>query len=317
MKKFCEHFSLKYPIIQAGMVWCSGWKLAKASYDSGILGTLGAGSMQLETLKHHILQLKNQGILNFAVNIPLMYKHVNDQINEIIAQKVSVVITSAGNPGLYTKKFKDNGIKVLHVVSNRKFAEKAIESGVDGIIAEGFEAGGHNGREETTTLVLLQQLSDLNEVFKIAAGGFYNGASMLAAISLGADGIQIGSRLAAAQESSAHENYKNSVINAKEGDTILTLKELAPVRLIKNSFYSQVQNAYQKGASTEELKDLLGKGRAKLGIFEGDVQNGEIEVGQVSGLINKKQSVNEIISEVMQEYNLSLNHLKNLKTFED
>jgi len=303
MNNICSHFSIKYPIIQAGMVWCSGYKLAKAACESGILGTLGAGSMNPELLKNHIQKLKNSGVNNFAVNVPLMSKYANEHINEIILNKVSTVITSAGNPNLFTQKLKDNGVKVIQVVSSEKFAYKSIKAGVDAIVAEGFEAGGHNGREETTTFVLLQQLAGIKEVPIIAAGGIYNGASMFSAMALGASGVQIGSRFAVALESSAHQNYKNSVINAVEGDTVLTLKELAPVRLIKNDFYKKVIEAYKANASTDDLRNLLGKGRAKLAIFEGDLDNGEIEVGQVSALIKKVQPLKEIVSEIIEEFN--------------
>lgn len=294
------------------MVWCSGWRMAKAAHDAGILGTIGAGSMSVSILEEHLINIRKSSVKGFAVNIPLLYKHIDSQIDLLLRYKVPVVITSAGNPNQYTDLFKKNGIKVVHVVSSLKFAQKAFDAGVDAIVAEGFEAGGHNGREETTTLVLLQHLREMSTKIPIvAAGGIYSGVSMASAMLLGASGVQIGSRFAASAESSAHQNFKNAVINANEGDTALTLKELAPVRLIKNAFYQEIDKAYKEGKGVDYLKNLLGRGRAKMGIFEGDLEHGELEIGQTSGLISKNQTVKEIVDEIISEYNWTLRtHIK-------
>jgi enoyl-[acyl-carrier protein] reductase II len=293
---------IRHPIIQGGMVWCSGWKLASAVSNCGGLGVVGAGSMDPELLAHHISKTKTNTKSPFAVNLPLFSQYADEQIEKIIEHKTPIVISSAGNPDLYTKKLKKAGIKILHVVANSKFAQKAIDADVDGIIAEGFEAGGHNGRDETTTMCLIPQLRTLTDKPLIAAGGIGNGASMYAAMALGADAVQVGSRFAIAKESSSHDLFKEAVRHAKDGDTKLTLKELAPVRLLKNAFYHQIMNAYSNNATPEYLKDLLGKGRSKIGIFEGDLQNGELEIGQVSGYLNNIESAKDIITSLVAEF---------------
>jgi enoyl-[acyl-carrier protein] reductase II len=310
--KFCDIFKVKYPIIQAGMVWCSGYKLALAAANSDILGVIGAGSMHQELLRQHIQKFKANSNKPFAVNIPLLYSGVENQFNIIKEERVPIVITSAGNPGLYTKMLQAEGIKVVHVVSSEKFAMKAQQAGVDAIIAEGFEAGGHNGRDETTTLVLLQQLKNKLYVPLIAAGGFATGEAMAAALMLGVDAIQVGSRFAVAKESSAHDLFKQAVVEAKEGATTLTLKELAPVRLLKNKFFEKVQQAYLKQANIEELKEILGKGRARKGIFEGDLNEGELEIGQVSAIIEQSETVQEIVTDLIATCNKALSNANNM-----
>ena len=300
-------FGIKYPIIQGGMIWCSGWELASAVSNAGGLGIIGAGSMYPEILKTHIQKCKSATNKPFGVNLPLLYPNIDEHIATIIEEKVPVVITSAGNPKTWTKKLKDNGIKVIHVVSSSKFALKAEEAGVDAIVAEGFEAGGHNGREETTTLCLIPQVAKSIHVPLIAAGGIGSGQAMLAVMNLGADGVQIGTRFITSTESSANLAFKNRILESKEGDTILTLKELTPVRLVKNEFYNQIANAYENNASVDSLKELLGKGRAKKGMFEGDLVEGELEIGQVSSTINKILSAEQIINEIIEEYQKQLN----------
>jgi enoyl-[acyl-carrier protein] reductase II len=300
-------FGIKYPIIQGGMIWCSGWELASAVSNAGGLGIIGAGSMYPEILKSHIQKCKNATNKPFGVNLPLLYPNIDEHIATIIEEKVPVVITSAGNPKTWTKKLKDNGIKVIHVVSSSKFALKAEEAGVDAIVAEGFEAGGHNGREETTTLCLIPQVAKSIHVPLIAAGGIGSGQAMLAVMNLGADGVQIGTRFIASTESSANLAFKNRIVESKEGDTILTLKELTPVRLVKNEFYRQIENAYDNNVSVDALKELLGKGRAKKGMFEGDLVEGELEIGQVSSTIEKILSAEQIINEIIEEYHKQLN----------
>ncbi len=300
-------FGIKYPIIQGGMIWCSGWELASAVSNAGGLGIIGAGSMYPEILKTHIQKCKSATNKPFGVNLPLLYPNIDEHIATIIEEKVPVVITSAGNPKTWTKKLKENGIKVIHVVSSSKFALKAEEAGVDAIVAEGFEAGGHNGREETTTLCLIPQVAKSIHVPLIAAGGIGSGQAMLAVMNLGADGVQIGTRFITSTESSANLAFKNRILESKEGDTILTLKELTPVRLVKNEFYSQIANAYENNASVDSLKELLGKGRAKKGMFEGDLVEGELEIGQVSSTINKILSAEQIINEIIEEYQKQLN----------
>ena len=300
-------FGIKYPIIQGGMIWCSGWELASAVSNAGGLGIIGAGSMYPEILKTHIQKCKSATNKPFGVNLPLLYPNIDEHIATIIEEKVPVVITSAGNPKTWTKKLKDNGIKVIHVVSSSKFALKAEEAGVDAIVAEGFEAGGHNGREETTTLCLIPQVAKSIHVPLIAAGGIGSGHAMLAVMNLGADGVQIGTRFITSTESSANLAFKNRILESKEGDTILTLKELTPVRLVKNEFYNQIANAYENNASVDSLKELLGKGRAKKGMFEGDLVEGELEIGQVSSTINKILSAEQIINEIIEEYQKQLN----------
>ena len=305
--RITELFGIKYPIIQGGMIWCSGWELASAVSNAGGLGIIGAGSMYPEILKTHIQKCKSATPNPFGVNLPLLYPNIEEHIATIIEEKVPVVITSAGNPKTWTKKLKDNGIKVIHVVSSSKFALKAEEAGVDAIVAEGFEAGGHNGREETTTLCLIPQVAKSIHVPLIAAGGIGSGQAMLAVMNLGADGVQIGTRFITSTESSANLAFKNRILESKEGDTILTLKELTPVRLVKNEFYQKIANAYENNVSVDSLKELLGKGRAKKGMFEGDLEEGELEIGQVSSSIDKILSAQQIINEIIEEYHKQLN----------
>lgn len=295
--------NVKLPIIQAGMVWCSPWQLAVAVTNSGGLGIIGSGSMYPEILEEHIVKAKANTKNPFGVNLPLIYPQVEDHIELIIKYKVPVVITSAGSPKKFTQKLKAQGIKVLHVVSSAKFAMKAQDAGVDAVIAEGFEAGGHNGREETTTMCLVPEVVQKVDVPVIAAGGIGSGKAMAAAFALGAQGVQIGSRFVASAESSAHNNFKQLVIDSIEGDTKLTLKELTPVRLLKSNFLTEIELAYQNEATPEQLKALLGKGRAKKGMFEGNLKEGELEIGQVASLIKKVQPASEIISEIIQEFN--------------
>jgi enoyl-[acyl-carrier protein] reductase II len=306
-------FNIKYPIIQAGMIWCSGWRLASAVSNAGGLGIIGSGSMYPEVLKEHIQKLKASCQNPFAVNIPLLYPNIDDHIQIIINEKVPIVFSSAGNPKKYTGLLKDHGIKVVHVVSSTKFALKSQEAGVDAVVAEGFEAGGHNGREETTSLVLIPQVAQALNIPVIAAGGIATGKAMLAAFSLGAEAVQIGSRFVCSEESSAHLAFKQKVIETHEGQTALTLKELAPVRLIKNEFFQQVKEAYDKGADTETLKELLGRGRAKKGMFEGDLSEGELEIGQVSGLINNILPASVILKQIIDEFNIAKNELSQIQ----
>lgn len=303
MNRICELFDIKYPVIQAGMVWCSGWKLASAVSNKGGLGLIGAGSMHPETLEEHIMKTKKATKNPFGVNVPLLYPET-ERIMEIIAQQeVPIVFTSAGSPKKWTSWLKDRGIKVAHVVSSAIFAEKSEAAGVDAIVAEGFEAGGHNGREETTTLTLIPMVRKATALPLLAAGGIATGQSMLAAMILGADGVQIGSRFAISEESSAHPAFKKLVAELGEGETKLALKKLAPVRLIKNAFFNQVNEAEIKGASAEDLLKLLGRGRAKKGIFEGNLDDGELEIGQVSAQIDSVLPVNQIMDQLIAEYN--------------
>lgn len=295
-------FNIEYPIIQAGMIWCSGWELAAAVSNAGGLGIIGSGSMYPEILEEHVKKCKAATDKPFAVNLPMLYPDIDKHIETIIKYKVPIVFTSAGNPKTWTAHLKEHGITVVHVVSSLKFALKAEAAGVDAVVAEGFEAGGHNGRDETTTLCLIPMVSEKIKVPLIAAGGIGSGRAMLAAMNLGADAVQIGSRFVASNESSAHENFKTSVVDAKEGDTQLTLKEITPVRLIKNDFYQRVNNAYESGASIDELKDLLGRGRAKKGMFEGDLVEGELEIGQISGMIDDIKPAGDIVQEILEEY---------------
>lgn len=306
-------FDIEFPLIQAGMIWCSGWELAAAVSNTGGLGIIGSGSMYPEVLEEHILKCKKATNKPFAVNVPMLYPDIDKHIELIIKHKVPIVFTSAGNPKTWTKHLKEHGIKVVHVVSSVKFALKAQEAGVDAIVAEGFEAGGHNGRDETTTMCLIPIVCEAVQIPVIAAGGIGTGKSMLAAMNLGADGVQIGSRFVTSNESSAHQKFKNSIVEAKEGDTILTLKEITPVRLVKNEFFEQISTAYQSGASVEELKTLLGRGRAKKGMFEGDLDNGELEIGQISGLISDIKPAKEIVDEIIQEFRSALEYQKNKK----
>ena len=310
--KITELFKIKYPIIQAGMIWNSGWKLASAVSNSGGLGLLGAGSMYPDVLRQHIQKCKKATSHPFGVNVPMLYPNIEEIIQIIIEQGVKIVFTSAGNPKIHTERLKENGIKVAHVISSVKFAEKAQEAGVDAVVAEGFEAGGHNGREETTTFTLIPMVKEKIQIPLIAAGGIATGKGMLAAMVLGADGVQIGSRFVASEESSAHINFKNKVIEAEDGDTLLTLKELAPVRLLKNKFSNDVLELYKSNPSKQDLIDLLGRARAKRGMFEGDLEDGELEIGQITGLINKIQPASKIVKEIISEFNFEKNNLKGI-----
>lgn len=295
-------FNIEHPIIQAGMVWVSGHRLASAVSNAGGLGLIGAGSMYPPVLREHIRKCKQETDQPFGVNVPLFYPDLEEILQIIIEEGVKIVFTSAGNPGLHTARLKDHGICVTHVVSSVRFALKAQAAGVDAIVAEGFEAGGHNGREETTTFTLIPMVRREVDLPLLAAGGIGTGSGMLAAMVLGADGVQVGSRFVASRESSAHENFKQEVVNTKDGGTQLTLKELTPVRLIKNKFYEQVQELYGRGASKEELSALLGRARAKRGMFEGDLENGELEIGQVAGLIDEIRPAAQIVSDLLREF---------------
>ncbi len=306
-------FNIKYPIVQGGMVWCSGWKLASAVSNAGGLGLLGAGSMYPEVLKEHLTKLKAATKNPFGVNVPLLYPEMDRIMEIIITEKVPIVFTSAGNPATWTKILQNEGIKVVHVIANTKFALKCQEAGVDAIVAEGFEAGGHNGREETTTLCLIPQIKKAVQLPLIAAGGIGSGQAIAAAFALGAEGVQIGSRFAASMESSAHEAFKQKIVEAKEGDTKLTLKKLTPVRLLDNPFYQQVLHYEIQGASPDEFKNLLGKGRAKKGMFEGDIKDGELEIGQVSALIDKVQPVQEIMDELVSGFNSTVENFHGIR----
>lgn len=309
-------FKIKYPIISGGMVWCSGWRLASAVSNAGGLGLIGAGSMYPEVLREHIQKCKMATEKPFGVNVPLMYPDIEQIMDIIISEGVKVVFTSAGNPKLWTKKLQEHGITVAHVVSSSKFALKCEEAGVDAVVAEGFEAGGHNGREETTTMVLIPQVRKSLSIPLIAAGGIGTGGGMLAAFALGAEGIQVGSRFALTEESSASQEFKELCINLKEGDTVLSLKKLSPTRLIKNDFYNQVQTAEDKGASSEEMRELLGRGRAKKGMFEGDLSNGELEIGQISSLIDDLPTAAAVVENIISEYNQKVDEIrKNDMTF--
>ena len=295
-------FKIKYPIIQGGMVWVSGWKLASAVSNAGGLGLIGAGSMYPEVLREHIQKCKKATNKPFGVNVPMLYPQVDELMDIIIEEDVKIVFTSAGNPKTWTSFLKNKEITVVHVVSSVKFALKAELAGVDAVVCEGFEAGGHNGREESTTFTLIPMVKEQVNIPVIAAGVIANGRGMLAAMVLGADGVQIGSRFAASEESSAHTNFKQTILDVKDGDTHLTLKELAPVRLVKNKFYEEIQELYQKNPTREELKDLLGRARAKKGIFEGDLVNGELEIGQIAGIIHKIIPVKEILEEIVNDF---------------
>ncbi|EHO11412.1 NAD(P)H-dependent flavin oxidoreductase [Myroides odoratimimus] len=300
--KLVDLFKIQYPIVQGGMIWNSGYKLASAVSNAGGLGLIGAGSMYPEVLREHIQKCKKATHKPFGVNVPMLYPNIEEIMNIIVEEGVKIVFTSAGNPKTWTPFLKQHGITVVHVVSSSKFALKAQEAGVDAIVAEGFEAGGHNGREETTTLTLIPMVREKITVPLIAAGGIATGRGMLAAMVLGADGVQMGTRFIASKESSAHDNFKNLLLDVQEGDTVLTLKELAPVRLIKNEFYTGLQALYAKNPSVEELKEYLGRARAKKGMFEGDLVEGELEVGQISGLIHKIEPVGDIIKNIIAEF---------------
>jgi enoyl-[acyl-carrier protein] reductase II len=310
--RITQLFGIEKPIIQAGMIWCSGWELASAVSNAGGLGMIGSGSMYPDILRIHLEKCKAATNRPFAVNLPLLYPQIEDHIQLIIDAGVPIVFTSAGNPATYCKLFKDEGIKVVHVVSSTKFALKAQEAGCDAVVAEGFEAGGHNGREETTTLCLVPRVAEILDIPVIAAGGIYNGATMLAALAMGADAVQVGSRFVASLESSAHEAFKQKVVSAKEGDTLLTLKEITPVRLIKNEFYSRLAKAYEQGASQADLVELLGRGRAKKGMFEGDLVEGELEIGQVSASLDQILPAAEIVDQMMRECHASARHIQSL-----
>ena len=300
--RITDLFQIDLPIIQAGMIWNSGWRLASAVSNAGGLGLIGAGSMYPEVLREHIQKCKKATNKPFGVNVPMLYPNLEEIMEIIQEQGVKIVFTSAGNPKTYTSILKKAGITVVHVVSSVKFALKAQEAGVDAVVAEGFEAGGHNGREETTTFTLIPMVKEKIEIPLIAAGGIATGRGMLAAMVLGADGVQVGSRFVASEESSAHPDFKKVVVDAKEGDTELTLKELAPVRLIKNKFYQDVRALYEKGPSVEELKELLGRARAKRGMFEGDLEQGELEIGQISGIIHDIKPAAQILEDMLAEY---------------
>jgi enoyl-[acyl-carrier protein] reductase II len=296
-------FEIKHPIIQGGMIWVSGYKLASAVSNAGGLGLIGAGSMYPDILREHIQKCKKATDKPFGVNVPMLYPDIEKIINIIIEEGVKIVFTSAGNPKTWTSILKEKGITVVHVVSSVKFAKKAELAGVDAVVCEGFEAGGHNGREETTTFTLIPMVKEHLKIPVIAAGGIGSGRGMLAAMVLGADAVQIGSRFAATEESSAHQNFKNIIIDVKDGDTQLTLKELAPVRLVKNKFYNDVQELYKAKPTFEELKELLGRARAKKGMFEGDLEEGELEIGQIAGLIHEIKSAKTILNEIIKEFN--------------
>ena len=313
MNKTTQLFNIKYPIIQGGMIWNSGYKLASAVSNAGGLGLIGAGSMYPDILREHIQKCKKTTDKPFGVNVPMLYPNIEEIIQIIIEEDVKVVFTSAGNPKTWTSYLKVRGITVVHVVSSSKFALKAQEAGVDAVVAEGFEAGGHNGREETTTFTLIPMVKEQINIPLIAAGGIASGRGMLAAMVLGADGIQMGSRFAASFESSSHDNFKKTIIEIKEGDTQLTLKELAPVRLIKNKFYHDIQDLYSKCPTPEDLKALLGRARAKKGMFEGDLEDGELEIGQIAGLIHEIKSVSAIVSEVIQEFEIATKEFQGIR----
>ncbi|WP_417620037.1 NAD(P)H-dependent flavin oxidoreductase [Oceanihabitans sediminis] len=300
--KITKLFNMQYPIIQAGMIWNSGWRLASAASNAGALGLIGAGSMYPDVLREHLQKCKKATDKPFGVNVPMLYPNIEEIMNIIVEEGVKIVFTSAGNPKTWTKWLQERGITVVHVVSSVKFALKAQEAGVDAVVAEGFEAGGHNGRDETTTLTLIPMVKEQIEIPLIAAGGIATGQAMLAAMVLGADAVQVGSRFVASEESSAHQAFKEVVVDAKEGDTQLTLKELAPVRLVKNKFFNEVQELYKKGPSIEELKELLGRARAKRGMFEGDLEDGELEIGQIAGLIHDIKPAAQIVADMMQEF---------------
>jgi enoyl-[acyl-carrier protein] reductase II len=312
--RICELFKIDLPIIQAGMIWCSGWELASAVSNAGGLGLIGSGSMYPEILREHILKCKQATSKPFGVNVPLLYPDIEQHIKIIIEEGVKIVFSSAGNPSTWTPLLKSHGITVVHVIANTKFALKAQQAGVDAIVAEGFEAGGHNGREETTTMVLIPQIKKTVDIPLIAAGGISSGRSMAAAFALGAEAVQIGSRFVATPESSAHQKFKETVLAAAEGDTVLSMKQLTPVRLIKNAFYRQVAEAEQRGAEKEELISLLGRGRAKKGMFEGNLEEGELEIGQVSGLINEIKPAADVVHEIYQDFVKTINQLNHLIT---
>jgi enoyl-[acyl-carrier protein] reductase II len=296
-------FKIQYPIVQGGMIWVSGWKLASAVSNAGGLGLIGSGSMYPEVLREHIQKCKKATDKPFGVNVPMLYPQIKEIMDIIVEEGVKIVFTSAGNPKTWTSFLKDKGITVVHVVSSVKFALKSEAAGVDAVVCEGFEAGGHNGREETTTFTLIPMVKEQVSIPIIAAGGIGSGRGMLAAMVLGADGVQIGSRFAATEESSAHQNFKNTILQVKDGDTQLTLKELAPVRLVKNKFFNEVQELYKNHPTIEEIKELLGRARAKKGMFEGDLNDGELEIGQIAGLIHEIKPAKDVLNEIIEELN--------------
>lgn len=301
--KITKLFNIQHPIVQGGMIWVSGWKLASAVSNAGGLGLIGAGSMYPDVLREHIQKCKKATDKPFGVNVPMLYPDIEQIMDIIVEERVKIVFTSAGNPKTWTSFLKEKGITVVHVVSSVKFALKAEAAGVDAVVCEGFEAGGHNGREETTTFTLIPMVKEQVKIPVIAAGGIGSGRGMLAAMVLGADGVQIGSRFAATLESSAHDNFKNTIVEVKDGGTHLTLKELAPVRLVKNKFYNDVQELYASNPTIEQIKELLGRARAKRGMFEGDLEEGELEIGQIAGLIHEIKSAKQVVEEIVEEYN--------------
>ena len=309
MNRITSLFQVRYPIVQAGMIWCSGWELASAVSNAGGLGLIGSGSMYPDVLRQHIRKCKAATTRPFGVNLPLIYPQVDDHVQVILDEGVKIVFTSAGNPAKYTSFFKERGITVVHVIANTKFARKCEEAGVDAIVAEGFEAGGHNGIEETTTMTLIPMVRQVTTLPLIAAGGIGTGRAMLAAFALGAEGVQIGSRFVASEESSAHPAFKQKVLEAKDGDTSLTLKKIIPVRLIKNKFYQEIKAMEDRGAGRDEIYERLGHGRAKKGMFEGDLEEGELEIGQVSGLIREVMPAGEIVAEIVRDFNLTIGRL--------
>lgn len=315
MNRITSLFGIKYPVVSGGMVWCSGWRLASAVSNAGGLGLIGAGSMHPETLREHIQKCKTATDKPFGVNVPLMYPEIDTIMDIIMSEKVKIVFTSAGNPKLWTKKLQEQGIIVAHVVSSSKFALKCQEAGVDAVVAEGFEAGGHNGREETSTMVLIPQVRQSITIPLIAAGGIGTGDGMLAAFALGAEGVQVGTRFALTQESSASQQFKELCVSLKEGDTILSLKKLSPTRLVKNDFYNLVQAAEDRGATPDEMREILGRGRSKKGIFEGNLVDGELEVGQISSLIEDIPTAAEIVESLITDYNKKLEQLSGIGKF--
>ncbi len=315
MNKITQLFNIKYPIIQGGMIWCSGWELASAVSNAGGLGLIGSGSMYPEVLKQQIEKCKNATTNPFGVNVPLLYPQADEVIDLIIRENIKIVFTSAGNPAKYTAKLKNHGIKVVHVVANSKFALKAQTAGVDAIVAEGFEAGGHNGFDETTTMVIVPMLKEIIDIPIIAAGGIGSGQAIYAAMALGAEGVQIGSLFAASKESSAHENFKRKIIEAEDGSTYLTLKKLGPVRLIRNEFFNRVHKAVMEGKNNHELAEILGHGRAKRGMFEGDTVEGELEIGQISTMIKKIVPAEQIIVDLIDEFNQASSRMQSIVRF--
>jgi enoyl-[acyl-carrier protein] reductase II len=309
MNRITQLFKIRYPIVQAGMIWCSGWELASAVSNAGGLGLIGSGSMCPDVLRDHIRKCRKATQNPFGVNLPLIYAQAEDHIRIILEEKIGIVFTSAGNPAKFTNLLKERGIIVVHVVANTRFARKCTEAGVDAIVAEGFEAGGHDGMEESTTFTLIPMVREVTDLPLIAAGGIATGRGMLAAMALGAEGVQIGSRFVASTESSAHPDFKRKVLETRDGDTILALKKIIPVRIVRNAFYERVKELEDRGATPDELKELLGKGRARKGMFEGDLDQGELEIGQVSGLIRDIKPAAEIVEEIMREFSLAREEL--------